>query len=279
MTTAVAEKKPERIRGPNLAVLVRRSGKVRFENGLRRADEQGLVIASNKRLNILVRSHEWRNIEDGLPCWTGTMTGYEEPGKKFGKTIEYVDPETDHRWVFPVPENYWGEANAILVAEHPDYNLEVDGRNRVVHSSQIDLVKAFPTELKGWYKGDPKHDIPQGDQASRDNEDARYLFRIEKRVGPVVRYFNTDHYYGRNVHFDERPSDYSFGVVVESTERGRPQKLQVQTGESGVLVKGVTMEEFNELVGNADANLQEIAGMLKPEKLDALTRLLQSLKE
>ena len=52
MTTATAEKKPERIRGPHLAVLVKHSSRVPFEEGLRKANDQNLVlvIASNKRL-------------------------------------------------------------------------------------------------------------------------------------------------------------------------------------------------------------------------------------
>ena len=101
----------QRTRGPNLAVLVAYANKVPSEEGLRLANEGNLVVASNKRLDkALVGSDEWQqpNVRPALPAWTGTYAGYEEVGKKLGKTIEYVDPETGIRHVFPVPEQYQG---------------------------------------------------------------------------------------------------------------------------------------------------------------------------
>ncbi len=211
MTTA-----QKRISGSHLAVLAKFTNRIPFEEGLRKANDQKLVIASNKRLsNALVGSDEWQRIQAAFLCWSGTMTAYEVPGKKFGQTIEYVDPKTTFRWVFPVPEQFQGETNAILVAEHPDYTLEVEGRNRVVHATQVDLVKSFPEESKKWYKGDTIHDIPQGIQVNSDDEDSRQLWRIDKRVGPVPRGYHVN--VGRNVFLVDNPSS-DFGVVVEAKD-------------------------------------------------------------
>ena len=61
MTERKLKKRNERIRGPNLAVLISFSKGVPFEEGLRRADAENLVVASSKRLiKALVKTQEWR---------------------------------------------------------------------------------------------------------------------------------------------------------------------------------------------------------------------------
>ncbi|MDO8554281.1 MAG: hypothetical protein Q7S22_05715 [Candidatus Micrarchaeota archaeon] len=216
---AVQRTEVRRIRGPNLAVLIPRYAGVPFDKVLPEVDAQGLVKASNKRLDrALVGSEEWRTIADAFPCRSGTITAYVEPGKKLGKQIEYIDPKTKIKWVFTVPDVYRNEGNAILVAEHPDYTLEIDGNNRIVHASAVDLVSEFPGKT-GCYLLDSKHGIPAGDQVHFSNPNARYLWRTAKLVGPIVRgliftfcNFNVDpkQYVVLNGQSD------SFGVVVET---------------------------------------------------------------
>lgn len=205
----------ERIRGPNLAVLVTVSNGLGMGAALRRADRAGRVIASNKMLSkALVGSDEWRSIREVFACWTGTMTAYDEPDKKLGKTIEYTNSKTGIRYVFPVPEEHQGKKNIVLVAEHPDFTLETDGKTRVVQAKEVGVVSKFPVASENWYLGDAKYDIPTGKKVSGDNEDARYLLRMEKRVGFVARVWGA---LRRGVLLSGRPSN-RFGVAVEAPD-------------------------------------------------------------
>jgi len=111
---AVQPVQKERVRGPYLRVLVPRSQGVPFERALVLAEGANGVIASNKRLDkALVGSDEWQRVKEVFAAWSGTMTAYKEPGQKLGKQIEYVDSETDFRWVFSVPEAHKDKKSAI----------------------------------------------------------------------------------------------------------------------------------------------------------------------
>lgn len=270
----------ERVRGPKLAILVKRANGVPFVEGLRMAEEKGLVIASHARLDkALVGSDEWKSISEVFACWLGTMTAYTKPGEKLGKTIEYVDPETKERWVFHVPKEYQKEKNAVLVAEHPDYKLEVDGKNIVVHAPNVDLIAQFPAS-DGVYPTDAKHGIPTKAGSSGN----RYLWRTDSRVAPVARdLYYGDYYDWRYVVLNYRPS-VSLGVAVEAPEGSAPkieavpsQVSSVQE-ENGVLVKGVSVDEFKALVGNARSSLENLSQMVKDEHLEPLLKLVETLK-
>ena len=227
----------ERIRGPDLAVLVKRLNGVPMEEALAKADEKGLVIASNKRLSkALVGSDEWLGIREVFACWSGTMTAYDKPGKKLGKAIEYTDPETCIRYVFPVPEEHQGKKNVVLVAEHPDFTLETDGKTRVVQAKEVGVVSEFPVASENWYLGDSKYDIPTGNKVDGSDEAARYLWRIDKRVGLVAR-GGYDGFYvnGRDVSLDDGPSS-GFGVATEAIERGARISVREENGE--LIVRG-----------------------------------------
>jgi len=214
----------ERTRGPNLAVFVARRFGVPMEEALVRANEAGVVIASNKRLGQARIGGELETIKEALACWSGTMTGYVEPDRTFreaaekisslgnGYFIVYVDPKTKKRYLFPVPEEHLDKKNAILVAEHPDYTLETDGNNRIVRVAQVDLIERFPA-LDGWYPGDSKHDISIGEGASDHRSPTRLLWRIDKRVGLVACFYQHT-VLGRGVVLDEGPSS-GYGVAVE----------------------------------------------------------------
>ena len=210
------------VRGPRLEVLVPKSRGVPFDKALRVAEQGRRVIASIARISkALVGSDEWHRIRGVFECWTGTMTAYAKPGERLGATIEYVDPETNERWVFPVPKQFVGMKDVILVAEHPDYTLEKDGKNLVVQAGAVDIVENFPSRTERWYIGDSKHGIPQGDEASGNETSAIYLWRIDSRVGPVERgnyYWWLNNYNGRrDVYLYDRPS-FAFGVAVEAPE-------------------------------------------------------------
>ncbi|PIU09410.1 hypothetical protein COT30_04580 [Candidatus Micrarchaeota archaeon CG08_land_8_20_14_0_20_49_17] len=134
----------------------------------------------------------------------------------FGKSD--TDSQTSERWIFPVPEQFRGERGSILVVEHPDFTIVLDGTKdiRVEPSdvNKVSVVSEFPAS-DGWYPVDPQHGIPTGGQVnfSFSNPVNRYLWRLaEGRVGPVGRGYG----YRRDVGlYNVRPS-FCFGVAVES---------------------------------------------------------------
>lgn len=186
MTIAQRIIEPERSRVPNLAVLVKRREGVPMEEALMRADEAGAVIASNRSLSMaLVGSEGWKAISEAFICWTGTMTAYDKPDQKLGKNIKYTDSK-GMNYIFPVPEQHQGKTNVILVAEHPDFTIETEGSYRIIRAAKVDIVERFPAG-DDWFICDPKYGIPYGNKmADGSNHDARYLWRIDKRVDKRV---------------------------------------------------------------------------------------------
>ena len=215
----------QRIRGPNLAILVKsyanipgslstRVDGVPMVEALSKADGGNAVIASNMRLSKALGGStsevgwEGLRILGALSAWTGTMTGYAKPGVEFGATIECEDTIYGHikntvvKYIFPVPQEYQKIKNGILVVEHPDYSLVPDGPNRfVVNAAKVKLLEKFPAK-NGWYFPDEVHGIPVGSPLMQDQllqvpcwcsqEDSlkvRSLTRSEAsgRVGLVVR--------------------------------------------------------------------------------------------
>jgi hypothetical protein len=215
----------ERIRGPDLAVFIKRKEGVPMEDAIRRADEAGLVMASNKRLsNALVGSEGCRSISDAPCWWTGTMTGYVKPGRTFrqeterissideGHFIVYTDSETKLRYLFPVKEEHLDKTDCILAVDHPGFELVTDGRDRIIRAARVGLIEGFPAVSGKWYHGDPEYDIPTGNKVDGSSQDARYLSRIDKRVGPAARGYHVDF---RRFVLGKNPSNV-LGVAVEA---------------------------------------------------------------
>lgn len=185
----------EKPRDSRLKVLLRANPKVAFERSLPffekalllAREERGIIVPV-KRIDKALESDEWRGIVEGLPCLTGLMTAYEEPGKKLGEQVEYTDPETGYKWIFTVPKDYREERDAILVAEHTDYELKEKGDERLIEvpEDRIGIVLRFPYSDAYCY-ADPIYGIPTltaGDKLSYD----RFVFRTrDKKVGPLIR--------------------------------------------------------------------------------------------
>jgi hypothetical protein len=207
---------PERIRGPNLASFITNVNGVTMEEALRRTDKAGLVIASNKRLGkALVGSNEWRQVSDVFTCWSGTMAAYDKPGQKLGKMIEYTDPLTRKKYIFPVPEEHQGKKNVILVAEHPDFTLERDGKTSIVQAKKVGIVEEFPVS-NNYYLADPKYGIPTGEKVDYFNPEGRLLARVRKWVGLVAcKNENWTGHPKQLVYVDKQPSDW-FGAAIEN---------------------------------------------------------------
>ncbi len=233
----------QRVRGSNLAVFVKSKNGVPMEEALRKADDAGLVIASNRRLSkALIGSKEHQSIDDAFVCWSGPMTAYDKPDEKLGKEIIYTDSKTGTRYIFPVPEEYQGKENVVLVAEHPKFSLVTEGNDWIVQAAEVDAVERFPAS-NGWYLGDPRYDIPQGNGVYEGNDDARHLWRMERRVGLVVR---GSYYWSINrlwscVFLDLRPSN-ALGVVVESPE-ATSQDMRIREGSGKLVIEG-TQEQL-----------------------------------
>lgn len=176
------------MRGSALEVLIPRRRGVPFEDALKIAEQGRCVLASNARLSkALFVGEEWKGLTKAFPCWTGTMTAYAKPGEKLGDTIEYIDPNTNRRWVFPVPQQFRGEKDCILVSEHPDYTIENDGENRIVRAMEVYIVGAFPAS-SGFFPGDAMHDIPFSREIDLTTKGpARYLARADSGVFPAMR--------------------------------------------------------------------------------------------
>jgi len=216
------------VRGKSLEIFRTCSNGLSARESIMKVGEAGRVIASNLRTDKALAGEERGLISDAFSCWTGTMAAYVEPGKAFNKSrmfsnelqsAVFTDPRTGERWIFPVKE-YGSEKDAILVSEHPDYTIEVNGNEILIKPSIIDIVPNFP-EKDGWYLIDPKHGITFGEEISSDNPEARYLWRAggSGRVSRVIRGRDNLLYGWKYVDIYYWPSDV-YGVVVEAPERG-----------------------------------------------------------
>lgn len=204
---------------------------VPFKRALGLVEEARGVMVSNKRLEAVLErgfeSSKWEEVSKAFPCRTGTLTAHTVPDIAFSETVEYVDSETSERWIFPVPKKYQGIKNGILVVEHPNYTVRRNGGILVVWPERdaVGLVENFP-EKNGWYMTDPEYGIPVGRQCSDSSfcrKGARYLYREEKGVIPVVRDYGYDWYsnfkessnnkYGFFLNYT--PSR-GYGVIVEA---------------------------------------------------------------
>ncbi len=240
------------IRGKSLEIFRTNSNGLSARDAIRKVGEAGRVIASNARIGKALAGDEYKSIKAVFPCWTGTMTAYVEPGTAFNKSkmfskelqaIVYTDPETKERWIFPVG-NYRSEKNAILVSEHPDYSLEINGKEILVKSSVIDIIPNFP-EKDGWYLTDPKHGIPVGSEVGSDNPKSRHLWRVDGagRVGPVARGCGSLCYGGRGLVLIGDGPSVAFEVAVEAPEGGaaveaKPAQITVTVSGDTLTVKG-----------------------------------------
>jgi hypothetical protein len=212
----------------SISVFIPESSGVPMEEAIRRADEAGVVIASNKKIDSLIIRHGWEMIKGAFPCWTGTMTGYVPPGRTFREAgewndalkshaIVYVDEKTKIRYLFPIPEEHLDKKDSILVTEHPDFKLETRGNDRIVRAARTGLIERFPAQ-NGWYQADSQFGIPFGDAHAPDVDSfARHLYRKTKRVGLVARGDDgyVDYSGRRVVYLFYRPSS-GLGVAVDS---------------------------------------------------------------
>ncbi|MCK4319761.1 hypothetical protein KAW38_04280 [Candidatus Micrarchaeota archaeon] len=295
MVETVQKQKQERIRGPAIEVFKTYKEGVSFPDALKLAEEAKGVLVSNERHDeVLVKRDAWRHIQKGYPCWTGTMAAYEEPNKKLGKEIVYTDPKTKQRYIFPTGDAE-GSRNVVLVAEHPDYTLVEDGENLIVRASLVDILEDFPVS-DGQYRTDEKHGIPIGRQVDAEREDAlclwkeaRYLWRIDKRVGPAVRSCDvlSNVYRTHGFVLNDSPSR-EFGVMVETNKKNERTVTADNISEKellnlcGEFVKGatkITEAEFINKLERGITKLEEQLPNTEPEKQKELKEMIKTLRD
>ncbi|MDD5337205.1 MAG: hypothetical protein PHS02_01860 [Candidatus ainarchaeum sp.] len=171
--------------------IFRRSGAI-FEEGIIRVERArlkcpNLMLVSSKEIRDELAGEHARAIINGIPCYSGTICGFLKPGKKFGRILEHTNPVTGWKRIIHVPVDYRGEKNCALVGDHPNYSMHVDLKNKVMEIGGLELVERFPP-VEGFYFGDPKHDIPQGEKVNVEyrNKQIRWLYREGAWVGPVL---------------------------------------------------------------------------------------------
>gem|GEM_PF-2411449 len=274
-------------RGANLAILVnrRRDGGVPMEEALRRADEEGLVIASNSRLSkALIAGDEFRMFMDAFACWSGTMVGYDEPGKPLGDFIEYTDSHTKKRYIFPVPQEHQGKSDIALVTEHPDFDLVTDGKDFVVMANETGAV-GFPTENEEWYRGDGRYDVPTVERINRSLDAARFLGRHDKRVGLVARGVGNQIdglFFLQRVGLDFGASQ-NLGVVVESANPVIGPEAHTEKGDDCLVIFGVRMHTgglavaLSRIKADEDRFRAEKRAKITPVELESMLLRLEKL--
>jgi hypothetical protein len=192
---------------------------------------QGKPIATNKRLSqAMIRSMELNGVLDALPCWSGTLVCYVEPGKTFfessevipsldnGNYIIYTEQMTGNRYLFQVPDEHIGAgADCILVAEK-GISISIEGKDRLVHADDVRLVKGFP-QSNGRFYAEPSFDIPVVDGSG--DASLRGLFRTDGvHIGLAVRdYGSMTHDATRTVLLNFSPSN-RFGLIEEIMTEG-----------------------------------------------------------
>jgi hypothetical protein len=170
--------------------------------------------------------------KDWARAGQGTVFGYVEPGRAFREAgeristldcyaIVYVDPHGGNRWIFPVPREHEDNADAVLLANHPDFALEMDGKNRIIHTKP-DIVTGFP-DMEDWYKGDQKYGMPYGEETCFSSIRARFIWRAERMVSAAaydpIEFRFTDGrpsvMCGRGIYLNRPPSSRR-GAAVEA---------------------------------------------------------------
>ena len=210
----------ERLRGPYLKIFTKFEDALTFDRALKKADAENRVFPSNARLTEAMIQDGWLSILEAFPCRTGTLVAYTKPGEALGNAIEIVDRLTEFRWVFPVPGSFSKNTDCVVLVEHPNFTIEADGNNRVVHVKLADLtvLNGFP-ESDGYYRGDPVFDIPVGPTISKADPNARYLRRNSKQICPAVCGFQGHHNDAIRRYVDMAfwPS-FPYGDLVEATQ-------------------------------------------------------------
>ena len=259
-----------------------------MEEALQMADKNGLVIASNQRLSqAFFVNDEWRKIKDAFTCWSGTMVAYDKPDMRLGKYIEYLDTYTCITYMFPVPQQFQGRTNLLLLAEHPNFTLETDGHKRIVRATEVEAVSDFPAASGNWYLGHHAFDIPVGRRVESSHPQARHLFRYEKMVGLIERGANHNTNGGKSIVLSSSPSCEN-GVVVEASLDSldqpaaddmaeAPKPAPAGSGPVVIELRNISAGDFDELMARSAESLQALRTIANEGLLEPLESLVSRI--
>jgi hypothetical protein len=208
-----AQTRSREIAVPALIMLAETAKGLVLEEGLMLAGERKATIASVRTIAIGLMDNDTRlRIKNAFVCRSGTMFANVEPGRSFressqqvsslgnGYFVVYEDPVSKNRYYFPIPEQHLDKRDSILLTEHPDYSLRIDGRDRIVLDARISLVERFP-KTDGWFAVEEAHGIATEGEAITSLSRMACLLRGEKMVSAAAidygRFPHPDH--GRQI--------------------------------------------------------------------------------
>ena len=258
-------------------VLIQRKNGATVIEAFQRAKKFDERILSNKEHDlVLVEMCNWRAVYSTYSAWTGTMAAHVSPGVRLGSEITHQDPRSKQIWRFPVPVGFRELKNSILVAEHPDYDLDIKGDTVtvVVPENKLAVVENFAAETKQLYIPDQKFGIPTGSpiHPKLHDNDLRYLKRSDASVGLIARDCGHDAFSDK---FIEEIDIEKVGTFTLYGNNHIKQSVYIGCPPSdrlGVLIAGVGVDaEFED-------NLHWLAVKLAPDALTELEKLEQHVR-
>jgi hypothetical protein len=232
----------------------------------------------------LVETNDYQQIRGLYPAWTNGVLVYPERNGVFGKgDIEDASKDNAGRkWVVPascVPEQVIGVTGVALYID-PE-NVEVtDKRVAIIAKPESIRILAPFMQKNGWGKMDEVTRVPLALPEDSNDKNNRYLWRIDGiGVRPLVRGWYGG-WNGRRVVNASIRDDGGFGVAGTSIAQAEPKPITIAPAQenSGVLVKGVTLHEFNIMVRDARASVEELEEVVKEGKLKPVHNLLRTLE-
>ncbi len=244
--------------------------------------------------HLLVNTDRWKDVKDAFPAPVSAVIAFERLGERLGKEVVFA-PEGEPRMVLSTG-TYSGQRGVAVVAmDITAEDIQRDGNDVLimVPGERLVVVPGFPSQ-DGYYLPHGRTTVPFGDALEPPSNATRYLPRRkdEAYVGFLVRSckYNSRYggYYGmEEIHAEYGPSE-EFGVAVEVPERdlGKIEKLSLSEpapiGKLAVVkVRGVTFQEFETLLKDAETNLLELYDKVMLDHvphLDVIKRFFQALK-
>ena len=234
--------------------------------------QRAKILTVKQHDYVLVETGIWKSCKEGYAAWAREMEAHTSPGKRLGSAIRYTDSNSKQLWVFEVPTGPLREAkDSILLANSDDCEVEVKKNRITVHVAEgkLSIIENFPAK-DGWYQTDPTFGIPVNVPLSDSDSNARYLYRIDKRVGPLVRGYIDGYDYGRDVDADSQPSG-RFGVLTLTDSHE-----VAATAKNAEIVLKEKMQLAEGMAKDARVQVEAIKKVVKLEtdKIEELIELL-----
>jgi len=170
-------------------------------SAISQANKSNLTIISNKDFEryLLVEDSIFKDSKN-VPIWTGTYIIFEEPNKKIGQQIIYIDYYTKKRYIFE-PKIYVqdaiGQKDIAFVINHGFSNFDSkkacfeliqDGKDYIIKINDTSALKIVNIPSSSdWYLIDKELGLPTMKTAYSKSPNACYFFRDNKYCGLLSR--------------------------------------------------------------------------------------------